>query len=87
MTPRRSEEPCGCRTANECSAPGLPGCRGLKPEHMEPYYDREVLTTVLVYHQRKTIDSVYGCACGWADLGKSHAEHIADVYEQSMAVQ
>lgn len=43
-------------------------------------YDREVLTTVLVYHQRKDASS---CGCGWAVLGASHAEHVADVYEQA----
>lgn len=44
-------------------------------------YDREVLTTVLVYHQRA---SVQFCACGWGELGKSHADHVANVYEQSV---
>lgn len=44
--------------------------------------EREVLVPVLVYHQR--MDDT-GCACGWRELGESHAEHIADVYE--MAVQ
>lgn len=46
------------------------------------HYEREVLVSVLVYHQR--MDDT-GCACGWRELGESHAEHIADVYE--MAVQ
>lgn len=44
-------------------------------------YSREVLTTVLVYHQRKNIES---CCCGWAKWGASHAEHVADVYEDSL---
>ena len=47
-------------------------------------YDREVLVEVLVYHQAT---STSGCHCGWAELGKSHADHVADVYEQSMAAK
>lgn len=47
-------------------------------------YDREILTEVLVYHQRK---SDLGCACGWDILGASHAEHIADVYEESIRIR
>lgn len=45
-------------------------------------YDREVLVTVLVYHQHTNTS---GCICGWAVLGASHPEHVADVYEQSVA--
>ena len=44
-------------------------------------YDREVLVEVLVYHQRK--NSQY-CACGWGELGKSYAEHVADIYEMAI---
>jgi hypothetical protein len=44
-------------------------------------YDRQVLTTILIYHWRTKTS---GCGCGWGDLGKSHADHIADVYEQSV---
>jgi hypothetical protein len=44
-------------------------------------YDRDALVTVLVYHYRK--DGQY-CGCGWGELGKSHAEHQADVYEESV---
>jgi hypothetical protein len=47
-------------------------------------YDREVLTTVLVYHQRKDIKS---CCCGWSKLGASHPEHVADVYEESVTAR
>jgi hypothetical protein len=47
-------------------------------------YDREVLTAVVIYHYRKGIE---GCGCGWAELGASYAEHVADVYEQSVAVK
>lgn len=43
-------------------------------------YDREMLTTVLVGHQRQ---SAQFCLCGWGELGKSHAEHVADVYERA----
>lgn len=44
-------------------------------------YDRAVLVDVLVYHWR-TDNS--GCGCGWAELGRSHAEHVASVYEASI---
>lgn len=42
-------------------------------------YDREVLVEVLVYHNRRDIK---GCMCGWSELGHSHPEHVATVYEQ-----
>lgn len=44
-------------------------------------YDREVLTTVLTYHW-PTKSS--GCQCGWAKLGASFPEHVADVYEDAI---
>jgi hypothetical protein len=44
-------------------------------------YDRAVLIDVLVYHQRAANT---GCACGWHVLGASYAEHIADIYEESV---
>lgn len=44
-----------------------------------PPYDRAVLVNVLVYHWRTK-----NSGCGWAELGKSHPEHVADVYEQSV---
>jgi len=44
-------------------------------------HERQVLVEVLVYHQRLDIGC---CGCGWSVLGASHAEHIADVYEQSI---
>lgn len=44
-------------------------------------YDREALVEVLVYHYRKDINS---CGCGWAELGRSHPEHVAEVYEESV---
>lgn len=47
-------------------------------------YDREVLVEILVYHYRKNDSS---CGCGWAELGRSHPEHVANVYEQSVAVR
>lgn len=45
-------------------------------------YDREVLVNVLVYHWRSDIK---GCGCGWAELGRSWPEHVATVYEASVA--
>lgn len=47
-------------------------------------YDREVLVQVITYHRNVTIE---GCMCGWADLGKDHSKHVADVYEQSVAAR
>jgi hypothetical protein len=47
-------------------------------------YDRTVLVNVLVYHYRA---SIKGCGCGWAELGRSWAEHVAEVYEQSVAAR
>lgn len=44
-------------------------------------YHRELLVAVLVYHQRTDTS---GCHCGWALLGASHPEHVADVYEQAL---
>jgi len=44
-------------------------------------YVRKLLVEILIYHWRTTSS---GCGCGWAELGKSHPEHIADVYEQSI---
>lgn len=44
-------------------------------------YCRDVLTEVLIYHQRTEIT---GCHCGWAELGHSYAGHVADVYEMEM---
>lgn len=46
--------------------------------------DREVLTTVLIYHARTDTS---GCHCGWAALGLSYADHVADVYEQSITAR
>lgn len=47
-------------------------------------FDRDVLVDVLVYHYRKDIS---GCGCGWAELGRMHPKHVADVYEASMAAR
>lgn len=35
-----------------------------------------VLPGILTDHQRMDIK---GCLCGWADIGKSHAVHVAQV--------
>lgn len=47
-------------------------------------YDREVLVQVLIYHWAT---STSGCGCGWAVLGASHPEHVADVYELSVVAR
>ena len=45
-------------------------------------YDRDALIAVLVHHwPTKTA----GCVCGWGVLGASFPEHVADVYEQTIA--
>jgi hypothetical protein len=41
-------------------------------------YNRKILVSTLTYHGR---DEIEGCQCGWAELGKSHPEHVANVYE------
>lgn len=44
-------------------------------------YSRAVLVEVLIYHYRKDNAS---CGCGWSEVGHSHPEHVADIYEASM---
>jgi hypothetical protein len=44
-------------------------------------YDRALLVEILVYHYRT---NNAGCGCGWHELGKSHPEHIANIYEASV---
>jgi hypothetical protein len=41
---------------------------------------RACLVEVLVYHWAT---STSGCGCGWAVLGASYSEHVADVFEKS----
>lgn len=50
----------------------------------DPRYARDVLVDVLVHHQRRDAQH---CLCGWGELGASHAAHVADVYEQSVAAR
>lgn len=45
--------------------------------------ERYILINVLIYHYRK--DSQH-CGCGWGELGKSHAEHVVDVFESSVRI-
>jgi hypothetical protein len=44
---------------------------------------RRCLVTVLVYHQQTETS---GCHCGWAKLGASWAEHVADVYDTALTL-
>jgi hypothetical protein len=52
--------------------------------------ERRVLVDVLVYHARVDGPPPYSfhCACGWGmrpeHLGQSFAEHVADVYAESI---
>lgn len=39
---------------------------------------RAHLIQVLIYHQPTNTS---GCICGWAELGKSHPEHVVHVFE------
>jgi hypothetical protein len=50
----------------------------------EPDKARDVLVEVLIYHYRTKSS---GCGCGWAVLGHSHPEHVADVYFSSLTVR
>jgi hypothetical protein len=53
-------------------------------------YDRDVLVEVVTYHRTRTGPPPYAfsCDCGYGarpeHLGRSYAEHVADVYEASM---
>ncbi len=42
---------------------------------------RKVMINVLVYHQPTNTS---GCHCGWGKLGRSHAEHVVEIYEMSI---
>jgi hypothetical protein len=46
------------------------------------FYNRKVLVEVLIYHWPTSTSS---CFCGWAELGHSHPEHVADIYETTIA--
>ncbi len=48
-------------------------------------YDRAALVQTLVHHHRRTNDISSGCWCGWNVLGASLPDHIADMYEDSVA--
>lgn len=42
---------------------------------------RDLLVQTLVYHQATNTS---GCHCGWAELGRSHPEHVVGVYEMAL---
>jgi hypothetical protein len=42
---------------------------------------REIMISVLVYHQPTNTS---GCHCGWGELGRSHPEHVVEIYEMSI---
>lgn len=46
-------------------------------------YDRARLVEVITFHWRRDSNEA-ACGCGWGELGRSHPEHVVDVYEQSM---
>lgn len=37
----------------------------------------EAVHLVLVYHHHR--DNIERCACGWSELGKSHARHVQEL--------
>lgn len=45
---------------------------------------RACLVDVLIYHW---CTGTSGCGCGWAVLGASWPEHVADVFQESWAVR
>lgn len=45
-------------------------------------YDRVALVEVLIHHWSTPISR---CTCGWAKLGHSWPEHVADMYEAALA--
>lgn len=57
---------------------------GRRPPRGVIRYDRSVLVQILTYHWAT---STSGCGCGWAELGQSHPEHVADVYEMESVVR
>lgn len=46
----------------------------------QPKYDRLTLVDVMVHHWPTATS---GCSCGWAVLGHSFPEHLADQYEEA----
>lgn len=44
-------------------------------------FDRDLMIDILVYHWRTNTS---GCGCGWVSLGRSHAEHVVEIYEMSI---
>lgn len=48
-------------------------------------YDHAVLVEILIYHYR--VAPGKGCGCGWDELGRSWPEHVATVYEESIAAR
>lgn len=45
---------------------------------------QRLAAAVLVAHQRRDIGS---CLCGWSEIGRSHAEHVAAVLAGAGALQ
>ena len=61
-------------TEDELQRRGL-GVAGLR-EH-----ERRLLEAVLMCHQR--VDERW-CACGWGELGASHAEHVVGCFQMAL---
>jgi hypothetical protein len=47
-------------------------------------YDRGLLVETVILHHK---DRIEGCRCGWAELGRCHGQHVADVYERAVALR
>ena len=71
---------CPVHNMTDCS-PLLNGCSRL---FTPARYDREVLMHVVNHHHKVEIK---GCICGWAALGRTIGEHVADVYEESVRIK
>jgi hypothetical protein len=93
MTPKarcpECDRPVGALHIYNCAAMRPDGTQGARVEAEAPAssrraltYNRDTLVRVLIYHYRRDASS---CGCGWSRLGASHPEHVADVYEASVA--
>lgn len=47
-------------------------------------YNRALLVQILIYHRPNENSS---CCCGWGELGRSWAEHVANMYEIALRGQ
>lgn len=57
-------------------------------KHADVPFKRDVMTQVLIYHQQTNTS---GCHCGWGNepehLGRSWAEHVVGIYEDTIKME